>query len=416
MTKHSVIFIIVFLFQCLSVAGQKYVAESPLGKCRESGFYKIEIHPGLSKWVSDDFSNFRILDDNGREVPFITEQGSDYTTNEYIEYKLVEHNFTKGCCTNLIIENHDNKPINNVHIRIRNAEVHKSAVLSGSDDMEKWFALRDKFYFDPVTNPDGIAEMRVLDFPLSNYRFYRLTINDSISDPLNISSVGFYRQLHKAAAYSLLSPLRLSIVDSAKLKQTIICIKLDTLNWVERIKMSASGAPFFLRMGRIYQVSEARDRKRKSYEVLNYLADFKLLNDAETTIDFNAVKAKELRVVIENDDNQPLDEFKIEVLQLKRFAISHFQKDVEYKMVIGDETMRVPKYDLHHFKNRLPVNMLTMTAMEFEPIMKPTLEEETSESIFQPRYLVWGAIIVIMILLGGLSIRMIRENKVSGNL
>jgi hypothetical protein len=253
-----------------------------------------------------------------------------------------------------------------------------------------------------------------LDFPLSNYRFYRLQMNDSTSEPLNILSVGFYRHMHRSASYAELSPARVSRIDSAAAKQTIIHLVLGTEHWIDRIRIEAAGPPFFLRAGAIYETSAIADKKGRSKNNAAYLEEFSLSNDEHAIVDVPSVRTNALRIVINNDDNPPLKDVVVKVQQRKRFAICYLEEGRLYRLMAGTEGMHAPRYDLAHFKHRLPVNMLSIGAAAFSPIAKERVQSDEKVDFLQTRYIVWVAIILIMVLLGGLSVRMIRENNLSG--
>jgi hypothetical protein len=405
-------FLILIMFFPFPGWSQDFVAEALLGKPEENGFYKFEILPSNSSWLTQDFANLRIHDPSGQQVPYIIEEDSEYITQEFTEYKT-STTVDPGRSTNLIIENPDDEPIQNVHIRIRNAEVHKTAVLSGSDDRENWYALKDRFYFDPIRNPHNISELRVLDFPLSNYRYYRLAINDSVTAPLNIISVGFYRSVQKRPAYWGILPVSVTRLDSVDIKQTFVRVTLDTSHWVDRIKVNAEGSPFFLRSATLYVFQEGKDKRGKSYEVMNSLGKVDLSNDGEALLDINSTKGRKFLLVVDNLDNPVLPEIHVEILQLRRVGIAWLEGRKEYKMMAGNAHMHLPSYDLPKFKNKLPVNMpmLTPAVLHASGITAMT---EAARSFWNTKSVVWIAIVGVILLMGILSAKMIREAKISG--
>ena len=396
----------------LSGFSQDFAADAFLGKPVENGFYKFEIYPSNSSWLTQGFANLRILDASGQQVPYIIEEDSEYITQKFVEYKT-RRTIDPGRWTNLIIENPDNKPIQNVHIRIRNADVSKTAVLSGSDDSEEWFALKDRFYLDPVRNPQNVSELRVLDFPLSNYRYYRLAVNDSTSAPLNIISVGFYKSVLKRPAYWQLKPASIARRDSVRLKQTFISVELDTSHFVDRIRIKAQGRPFFLRSTTLYQIHHRKDKKGKSHEVRDVIGELNLTSDGEAAIDIKEVKGSRFLLVVDNLDNPALAEIDVEILQLRRIGIAWLEKDKEYRLAAGALNMDAPDYDLPKFRSKLPVNMLSLTPLTLHA-MPSKLTADADDSFLNTKSLVWIALVGVILLMGILSARLIREAKASG--
>jgi hypothetical protein len=291
--------------------------------------------------------------------------------------------------------------------------VSKTAVLSGSDDREQWFALKDRFYLDPVRNPQNVSELRVLNFPLSNYRYYRLVVNDSASAPLNIISVGFYRSLQKRPAYWAITPTTVVRKDSTRLKQTFVRVELDTSHWVDRINVHATGSPFFLRSAKLYQIHDRKDKRGQSYEIRNLVGEVNLSSEGEAAIDIRETKCNGFLLVVDNLDNPVLQKIDVGILQLRRIGIAWLEKGKEYRLTAGDVKTDAPDYDLPKFRDKLPVNMLSLTPLALHA--RPAkLTRNADDSFWNTKSLVWIALVGVILLLGILSARMIREAKASG--
>jgi hypothetical protein len=406
-------FLIVLLFIAAgSLSAQDFVAESSLTECTEDGYYKFEVKPALSAWLTSDFSNLRVLNQAGLQIPYVVETGHDYLTREYVEYKITEKRILERCCTNVVFESAEGSAINNIYLRIRNADVSKTGTLSGSDDGKNWFALRDKFYFAGINGGDNVSELRLLDFPLSNYKFYQLSINDSTSAPLNILSVGYYKVIEQKASYSTVLPEEVNVADSIKRQQTFIDLRFESQRWIDRIVIKAEGPPLFMRKGTLYAIAERKNKKGKMEQVVDRLADFSVSNDQPAMIDLSEVKGSKFRIVVENNDSPPLKKYEVTSFQQRRYGIAWLEKGITYKLFVGKESMRSPEYDLQLFKHRLPVNMLSLDHGEPIVISETAIDKKTDNGL-QSKYLVWAGLIGIILVLGVLSFRMIRETKTS---
>lgn len=166
---------------------QSYVAESALESVSRDGFYRIDLSPGLMPNVNAALSNVRIVGEKEQEVPYVLKQDVPARyTSRFKNYTIVEHERVRNCCTTLILENKEGASINNVNLFIRNADVSKEMVLTGSDDRETWYALKDRSRITAESDGRHTAAMRIVNFPLSNYRYYKISISDSNAAPLNI--------------------------------------------------------------------------------------------------------------------------------------------------------------------------------------------------------------------------------------
>jgi hypothetical protein len=329
-------FLIVLLFIAAgSLSAQDFVAESSLTECTEDGYYKFEVKPALSAWLTSDFSNLRVLNQAGLQIPYVVETGHDYLTREYVEYKITEKRILERCCTNVVFESAEGSAINNIYLRIRNADVSKTGTLSGSDDGKNWFALRDKFYFDGINGGDNVSELRLLDFPLSNYKFYQLIINDSTSAPLNILSVGYYKVIDRKASYSTVLPKQVNVADSIKRQQTFIDLRFESQRWIDRIVIKAEGPPLFMRKGTLYAIAEQKNKKGKMEQVVDRLADFSVSNDQPAMIDLSEVKGSKFRIVVENNDSPPLKKMKWRLFNNVATALPGLKRESRISFSLG---------------------------------------------------------------------------------
>src|SRR5688572_25447592 len=133
-------------FLSVSLKAQEFIGEASLPVVQADGFYRVLISPQLGGFLNSEFSNVRILDNKGREVPYLYQEELpvQYTT-QFKSYEILEKKQQKNCCTSLLLHNPGSQPINNISLSIKNAEVTKQATLLGSDDKENWFALKQHF-------------------------------------------------------------------------------------------------------------------------------------------------------------------------------------------------------------------------------------------------------------------------------
>ncbi len=403
----------VLLFVVLILASvcqaQEFVGESQLPKVETDGFYRIAISPDMTTHLNDNFTNVRIIDSKGVEVPYLfqVEKPSHYTM-KFKTYKIVEKTLTKNCCTTLVLENSDSEPINNISLSIKNADVTKQATLLGSDDKTNWFALKESFSFAPINNRQEISEVRIVDFPLSNYVYYKLQIDDSTNAPINILSAGFFEVSSESGKFTEL-PINITSSDSAHQKRTYIKIRLDTTHVVDKISLKMKGAPYFLRQA---SVNEEKTRQKNKGELelwLDEFATFELSSKGISVIDVPNTKIKELLVVIENDDNPPLQVDEVKIFQLNRYLTAYLKKNETHTVKLGSIDLRAPVYDIAYFKDSIPQNITTLSAGTF--LMADQVSQAGSTIIFSSRWIIWVAIVVVIIVLGFMALKMINETS-----
>lgn len=400
MMLRILVFSFVFFFS--KAYSQNPIGEMPLPKVSKDGFYKIEIPVEYSGLFTDNYSNLRVSDGSKYEVPFITGQAIEEARSEFTPYEIVSKEQRKGCCTQLVFR--ANGKINNVQLRIRNAETSKHASLLGSDDQVSWFVLKERFHLSHVDGRNNTSELRIVDFPLSNYQYYQIEIDDSVTAPLNIIEVGSYDHNPEKRTFSPLSDPKIR-VSQTKSGTTLLELHWDTLQRIDRLAIYASGPPLFRRQTDLYAVGTKKRHGKPNAK--QWIGSAVLLNDEQVFIDVAGSLTSTVEVHIDNHDSPPLQIDSIKGFQVKRFLLAYLLKNKQYHIVVHQNPMRAPVYDLELFRNRIEDDMEIIQAGQF------TSKIESDENAFFSSELMWGAILLIIAVLGFYSYRMVRNSEAS---
>lgn len=386
--------------------GQLYVAEAPLPAIENDGFYNIPLPPQITSLMMDDFRNIRILDEGGKEVPYITKvEHSERAETGLVEYRM-EKEVRKGCCTMLTFQNVW-KPINDVVLTIRNAEVTKDATLQGSDDKQNWFVIREKFR---LVSRDGYASnsstVQVsLQFPLSKYDYYRLTIDDSTAAPLNVVSAGYYARVINYGAYSELPAAAVSSADSAD-HSTWTVIRFDTTHFVNKLEFGISGPALYKRSATLF-TREIIRTKKTTREYYSPIESFYITSRGPAIV-LTGLKTRELYLQVFNENNPPLGITDVKAWQLNRSVIAWLGAGHRYKVAVGSDSLQVPAYDLEFFRDSIPSGPEVLKPGEIRLLYRPS--QASTPTFFTDRNIIWVAIVLVVAILGTMSVRMIREN------
>jgi hypothetical protein len=392
---------------CL-VSAQRFSGEAPLPAAASNGYYHIAIEPGLSKYLTADFANLRITDADGTEVPYVMDAAREYRFSEFEEYHIEEKVQVEKCCTRLVFSNPNGQSMSHIHLKVRNADVYKKVMIQGSDDKKTWYGVKDWFTMNRFANPSSTTEFRIVDFPLVDYQHLRMTISDSVTAPLNIESVGFYRDSVAVQKYNLITDAVVAIKEHPRQKETRVIIKMDTLQWIDQLKIRPTGPPLFQRKATVYNVTYAKNKKGRLVRYQDYLVEGMLTNDSTIAIPLDDVHAQELLIIVENGDSPALRFETIEVEQLARDVIAYLEKDKKYFVKIGSRETQQPVYDLALLRDRIKGALPVIRPGPVKIQKAPTAQD--TRTFFSSAYM-WAAIAGIIILLGFLSVKMIRELK-----
>ncbi|HSY75746.1 MAG TPA: hypothetical protein VK890_02750, partial [Bacteroidia bacterium] len=196
--------ILLFFCFCFSVTAyaQSYTWQAKLDSITSDGFYKIQLTPAITSKTQPSFSDLRIYDVQNKEVPYILQVEKPATYAElFKEYKISSLEKEKKL-TRLILENPEKKKIDNIQLVIKNADVTNSLRLSGSDDKKQWYIIKDNYVISDVYSNQATSTVKIFDFPLSDYQFFKIEISDSASPALNILKAGYYDSYTEDAKYT----------------------------------------------------------------------------------------------------------------------------------------------------------------------------------------------------------------------
>ncbi len=314
----------------------KYAATIP--KTDSAGFYKISLQPALVAKSNADLSDIRLITQKGYFVPYITADNLPQPANEkFMVFPRVAAASKTDTGTSYIIENRVSLPVNMLWVKLRNTAVKRTVNISGSDDLQRWFAIEEDVPLQQAGLNSGGAYLQSLSFPASNYRYLKLLVNDKNKAPLKFMEAGIYTEQSVSKSYFEVPDARVSQKDSNKV--TYIDIWLNDNYLVNKIELNISAPKYYKRDVAVYQLDK-QDR------VL--VSNAELFPGKSNSLLF-AAKGNELELQIDNGDNLPLSLKNIKVFQADQFIVSYLDAGQSYKILTGDKKASAPDYDLKFF-------------------------------------------------------------------
>lgn len=408
--KNKVLLISLLLPMVMMAGKTEFTHSAKLNPCTSESYYKIPLKPDLTSCLNSDYSDFRILNSQGKEVPYVLESEDRFVKSKVFKaYEIVtrEHNRQKGY-TRLVIKNNDSEEITNISLIIRNADVSKWLELNGSDDASTWFALKDRYYFRSFFNNNSTHEIRVLNFPKSNYRYFELLIYDHFDNPIDITDAGYYDYNSEVGKYFDVPQPEFSQTDTTKDNKTLVTINFDEPQYVDKLRINVSNSEFYHRNARLFVLKEVK-RKKKVELRKEVLASFVLSSNSYNTLYFDRLKCTDLYLEIDNYNDQPLGISGIDAWQLKTTAVCKLVPGEQYSVFGGNPDLGKPVYDLAYFKDQIDKSVPIIEYAEVQTLSAAT---DTNPSSFSDhKMLMWGAIGLVLVIVVIVSLRIVREMK-----
>ncbi|MDF2456128.1 MAG: hypothetical protein K0R51_2121 [Cytophagaceae bacterium] len=251
----------------------------------------------------------------------------------------------------------------------------------------------------------GVVSEKRINFPLSNYEYYKLEVNDSASAPLNILKVGYYTTTVETAKQIQLPVPSIRQADSLKSKQTFVEFNFKSDFHINTLSFAIDGPKFYKRKAVLYKV----ERRAKGSVQLAEQLFFNLLSDKEQVISIPEVYGKNFLVVIDNGDNESLNVTSIKAFQSTRYIVAYLKKDNQYILSLGNKKAELPLYDLESFRDSIPAVLTEVKPLKFEFVRKEQVKAAVKEDWFKSRIWIWSALAIVIGLLGLISYRMIKE-------
>ena len=307
--------------------------------------------------------------------------------------------------TTLVLRNASKSQINSLGLIIKNTNVSKTAHLSGSNDAKIWYGIEDNIVLEPVRNNQATSEIKLLDFPLSDYEYYQLTVNDSLTAPLNILQVGYYARSNQQPAYTVLPGLSFTQRDS--LKQSLIHIRFPEAVRLDKLVFSIQSPAQYHRRVVFSQLKTRKNKRGRWLQYYEPLREIYLRSDGDQTVILPGLKVADLYLSIDNQDNPPLVIKTIQAYQAEISLVAELDKDKSYQLRFGNGAAVAPAYDLLYFKDKIPA-ILPIAEVGTVSLTK-TGEIGTAMSVFQNPWILWPALGLVLGLLGFMSYRMLGE-------
>ncbi|MEZ0540385.1 hypothetical protein [Fibrella arboris] len=408
------------LFLCLlpacTAAQQSFLYRATVQPVAKSGYHRIELPPDLIGRLHEGLGDIRLYDGQKREIPYVLTRQTGVEATTFVAYDIVQKTNVPNVSTTVVVKRPSSQPITSLGIESQNTEVEKKATLSGSSDGKGWYALDDGIRLGHSNNSTTTATLQTITFPLSDYTYFRLVVNDSTSAPLNIRRIGNYGQTNASAQYTPIAGIQLAQCDSSD-HFTYLTLNRPSPARIDRLTIHVSSPAQFRRQAALgYTFAETVTRKRRQRPLLRQsfgpLFDFTLSSTGDTTMTLPGLLTDKLCLRIANNDDAPLEISRIDAAQLTTYLTANLAADSTYQLQFGSMTAAVPVYDLAFFKNQLSGTLPIASVSKLTDWAGRSLSASTDDQANQTDYqrvAVWAAILIVLLVLGIMSYRMLNE-------
>jgi hypothetical protein len=399
------------------LAAQNFTYKSKIAHVPANGFYKVALSSNLGAYASAQYQDLRLIDNEGKEIPYLLKKENVFQSQtDFVAYNILENN-TEGVWQTVIIDNDGKHQIDQFIFEMKNAETDRTVRISGSNDQEKWYVVRDRFYFISMGSGGDATVRQQITFPVSDYRYFKVEIRMKDKQALNILRVGYSNQAYKTPAFLKVNGLTFKSKDSNK--RTLIQMSCLPANRIDKLVFHISAPDLFKRTGRIKKTIAVEESGNSSANLSMSSKKFRSTYTPEESFELNSEtgravetssllgddKSDAFTIEIENFDNMPLKIDSITAYQLGSTLTAEMKKDKSYFLYFGDSLLSAPSYDLVYFQNKIPADAASVEMGEVQLKSVP-VKDEYNQS--KDKMLVWiglGVIAVILFVITGSMVK-----------
>ena len=383
---------LLYLFCGKTFAQNNFAYQAQLDTVTESGFYNITLSPGVLAKCKNEADDIRIKDDGNNDAPYILYTETARPNEEtFTEFPLSYSENRTAVIINNILPN----SLDKLFLLIKNSEAQRLAILSGSNDAVHWFVIKENIILQNEYDAGNDAFVQSVSFPPSSYKYFRISMPGKNILPLNIVKAGVYRSSFSGIVYDALPPAAVVQKDSSD-KRSYVYISFDDNYVIDKLSLRLSGAKYYRRKTIVYEKNT----------INSPLSEDTLSSAKPAGIEFH-VKTNRLLVVIDNKDNTPLTVESAAAFQLHTSLTAYLDAGKSYALYFGDSTASAPSYDLQYFNDSIGSNIhsLAVKAITKANALAPANAKKNDAG----KWLLWGVIIAVLLLLLYFSFRMIKD-------
>jgi hypothetical protein len=338
------------------------------------------------------------------EAPYIIGITEDKTESNAYDAKLLNES-KKGNQYFFTYKMPTENVVNHIHLNFEQENFDWRIKLEGSQDQKEWFTVVENYRILSIKNAITDYQFTDIAFKDSKYRYFRVVINSKEKPKLLSSSLAL--NTFTKGNYVNFPIKRMDKENNAEKKRTGISIDLGEVVPLSQVQIEIKDEIDYYRP---LKIQYARDsvQTQKGWK-LNYssLVNTTLNSMEEGTFNFRSTATQHLKIIIDNNDNQPLNIGSIIINGYQHELVTRISKPAKYYLAYGNETASAPQYDISYFEDKIPENLKSLTLGKEEKTDKA--EEVKGSPLFENEMWLYGIMGLVIIVLGWFTFQMMKK-------
>ena len=372
------------------------------------GWHQLTIPDAVFGKVKYDLSDFRIYgvtaEKDTIEAPYLLKILSEKTINKTIDFDII--NRAKGSNGYYFtFQLNADAVVNQINLNFKEQNFDWKVELQGSQNQQEWFTILEDYRILSIKNETTNFKFTKLSFPDAKYRFFRLVVKQAEQPQLVSAQLSKY--VTSGGSYINHTIKTIETKEDKNSKTTAINLELEQFVSISNLAINVNDTFDYYRPIKIEFKNDSVKTEKGWKYYYRTITDGTLNSLEANSFSFDNTIAKHLRLTIYNGDNQPLSIEDVSVKGYKYQLIGRFTESADYMLVYGNPSAVRPNYDIAKFTSKIPKLLKDLSLGDEVTIVKK--EKIKAKPLFENAYWLWAMIGVIILLLGGFTLKMLKK-------
>ncbi len=391
-----------------------YDYKRKLDRVEKEGWYSIELAPDILARSVSSLNDIRLYNVTGKdavEIPYLFEWLGNKIEEEEVPLELINNTYIRKCCSYVTLKFQNKKSINKIKLGVAEEIFDKTLKIEGSADNVEWFTIKENLRIVGFGSNEHPYKYTILNFPSSEYNYFRLVLDDEHSPRINIVNTYAYETHCIKGRYCEPGINEWKTSDKKEEKTTEIIINFHYKYFISNILIEPKTDKVFYRNLNIYYLSGITKAPKGDIENWTLLNTTVFSSNEIRPVDCHNIQTNKIKVEIINNDNVPLEITNVKAFSEECRLVAQLPVSDNLFLAYGKNNEHAPRYDLIHFKDKIPPELKTIPFGQETKIEKDSAKEEKKKPLLVNKLWLWGTMLVIISIIAIFSFKMLKTNK-----
>lgn len=389
----------------------RFSAPIETGATAEARLLRAQLPNEVTGNALPGWRDLRVVDDAGRETPYLLHARPEVHTVEWRDARLLEVSFAPGENTQGIVDLGEDPPEHNsITLGIDLPDYFLWVEIAVGNDGRTWRILNERSPIYRFTS-NGLSGNQTVRYSTSRSRFLRIRLLDG-EKKLPLESARMAQEVRREAEYAPL-PATFRPDAAAPRQQTWWTADLGAVQPVTEVRFEHDAPEFYraLRIsrsddGKFWMPAGSGDIYRIRRKIPAAAKGAERDTREQLRVSFSETRARYWRVEVMDRNDPSMQGLRISLHTLPRFVVFRAEPGRSYQLVYGNNRAGAPSYSLAQLVQAEEIESaaaVTIGKAVATPVTPPVLPwSERNPAVL------WAAVIAAVAVLGWLALRALR--------